>query len=48
MHTIVYSHKLQRIAAEGIARLACYDYVNLKKAKIPDELLAKITTLQGF
>jgi acyl-CoA thioester hydrolase len=45
MHHVVVSHKLQRIAAEGTAKLVCYDYKNLCKAPIPvpiKEMILKI------
>ena len=42
MHQVVFSHKFQRIAAEGNARMVCYDYINLKKAPIPEELRRRI------
>lgn len=38
LQTIVVSHRHQRIAAEGTARIVCYDYKNLRKALIPNEL----------
>lgn len=46
MQHIVVSHRHQRIAAEGHARLVCYDYQALKKVPIPPELRAKILELE--
>jgi acyl-CoA thioester hydrolase len=42
MQHVVYSEKLNRIAAEGTSRIVCYDYKNKQKALIPSELREKI------
>ena len=42
MQHVVYSEKLQRIAAEGTSRIVCYDYKNKRKALIPNELINKL------
>jgi acyl-CoA thioester hydrolase len=42
MQHVVYSEKLQRIAAEGTSRIVCYDYKNKQKALISSELLEKL------
>ncbi|PWK27326.1 acyl-CoA thioester hydrolase [Arcicella aurantiaca] len=42
MQHVVYSEKLQRIAAEGTSRIVCYDYKNKRKALIPSNLLDKL------
>jgi acyl-CoA thioester hydrolase len=45
LYQMVYSQKLQRIAAEGRARLVSYDYDLLRKAPLPphwDEILRNI------
>ncbi|MFN8353898.1 MAG: thioesterase family protein [Spirosomataceae bacterium] len=47
MHHIVVSQRHQRIAAEGIARLVCYDYQALKKAPVPQALREKILSLEN-
>lgn len=39
MQHVVFSEKLQRIAAEGTSRIVCYDYKNKRKALIPKELI---------
>ena len=45
IQSIIVSQKHQRIAAEGIARIVCYDYANLCKSPIPAELIAKILAI---
>jgi acyl-CoA thioester hydrolase len=45
IHSIVVSHQHQRIAAQGVARIVCYNYATLSKAPIPAQLLAKIGAL---
>jgi acyl-CoA thioester hydrolase len=45
MNHVVFSHKHQRIAAEGSGRLVCYDYQNLCKAPVPETLKEKILAL---
>ena len=42
MQHVVYSEKLQRIAAEGTSRIVCYDYKNKRKALIPNDLIDKL------
>lgn len=42
MQHVVYSEKLQRIAAEGTSRIVCYDYKNKCKALIPNDLINKL------
>lgn len=42
MQHVVFSEKLQRIAAEGTSRIICYDYQNKRKALIPKELINKL------
>ena len=42
MQHLVYSEKLQRIAAEGTSRIVCYDYKLKKKALISSELRDKL------
>lgn len=42
MQHVVYSEKLQRIAAEGTSRIVCYDYKNKCKALIPNDLIDKL------
>ena len=44
MQHVVFSEKLQRIAAEGTSRIVCYDYKNKRKALIPKELINKLET----
>ncbi len=42
MQHIVYSEKLQRIAAQGTSRIVCYDYKSKQKALISSELREKL------
>ena len=42
MQHLIYSEKLQRVAAEGTSRIVCYDYENKRKALIPKELIDKM------
>jgi acyl-CoA thioester hydrolase len=42
MQHVVYSEKLQRIAAEGTSLIVCYDYKIRQKALIPIELRDKL------
>ena len=42
MQHLVYSEKLQRVAAEGTSRIVCYDYEKKRKALIPKELIDKM------
>jgi len=42
MQHFVFSEKLQRIAAEGMSRIVCYDYKNKQKAFISSELRKKL------
>lgn len=42
MQHVVYSEKLQRIAAEGTSRIVCYDYKNKRKAPIPNDLIEQL------
>ncbi len=42
MQHIVFSEKLQRVAAEGTSKIVCYDYKNKCKALIPKELIDKL------
>ncbi|MDX2306245.1 MAG: thioesterase family protein [Microscillaceae bacterium] len=44
MEQIIFSHKLQRIAAEIRTRIVSYDYIQLKKAPIWEELRVKLMT----
>ncbi len=42
MQHLVYSEKLQRIAAEGTSRIVCYDYKSKQKALLSSELRDKL------
>ena len=42
MQHLVYSEKLQRIAAEGTSRIVCYDYKSKQKSLISSELREKL------
>ena len=41
----VYSHRLQKIAAEGEGTIVCFDYRENRKAPIPAKLRRKISEL---
>lgn len=41
---VVYSEKLQRIAAEGTSKIVCYDYRNKRKALIPRNIIEILGT----
>lgn len=43
----VVSHKLQKVAADGTAELVSYDYRNLQKAPMPEEIRSRIEELEG-
>ena len=45
MHYLVFSHRHQRVAAEGSGRIVSYDYRNKCKAPIPEELAARLAAL---
>ena len=46
MFYAVYSHGLQKIAAEGEGTIVCFDYRENRKAPLPDELREKISELE--
>ena len=47
MQPIIVSHRHGRIAAEGTARLVCYDYAALRKAPLPAALRERILALEA-
>ena len=47
MKYAVVSHQHQRLAAIGDAKVVMFDYVNNKKAYIPDEIRKTIIDLEG-
>jgi acyl-CoA thioester hydrolase len=47
MFYAVYSHRLQKIAAEGEGTIVCFDYRENRKAPLPDELRKKISELEN-
>ena len=47
MNTIIVSHKLAAIAAEGQQRLVMYDYHNHHKALLSDELRQRISSVES-
>jgi acyl-CoA thioester hydrolase len=47
MKTIIVSHKLKALAAEGEQRLVIYDYVNHVKAELNDEIRKKIEAIEA-
>jgi acyl-CoA thioester hydrolase len=47
MNTIIVSHKLQALAAEGQQKLVVYDYHNHVKAKMPDDIRIKIEAIEN-
>lgn len=46
MEYAVWSSKSQRVAAEGTGLVMSYDYVNNKRANIPDEVRQRINKLE--
>jgi acyl-CoA thioester hydrolase len=47
MFYAVYSHRLQKIAAEGEGTIVCFDYLENRKAPLPSELRRKISELEN-
>jgi acyl-CoA thioester hydrolase len=47
MFYAVYSHRLQKIAAEGEGTIVCFDYRENRKALLPAELRRKISELEN-
>jgi len=47
MEYLVFSHQHQKIAAEGIGLIVCFNYKENKKAPIPDELKRRIEELES-
>lgn len=47
MFYAVYSHSLQRIAAEGEGTIVCFDYRENRKAPLPAELRLRICELEN-
>ena len=47
MFYAVYSHRLQKIAAEGEGTIVCFDYRENRKAPLPEKLKAKIAELEN-
>jgi acyl-CoA thioester hydrolase len=47
MFYAVYSHRLQKLAAEGEGTIVCFDYRENRKARLPDELKRKIAELES-
>ena len=47
MFYAVYSHSLQRIAAEGEGTIVCFDYRENRKAPLPAELRLRISELEN-
>jgi len=47
MFYAVYSHRLQRLAAEGEGTIVCFDYRENRKAPLPAELKQKISALEN-
>ncbi|HET6890083.1 MAG TPA: thioesterase family protein [Pyrinomonadaceae bacterium] len=47
MEYYVVSHKHQRVAAEGVGLIVCFNYKENKKAPIPDELKRRIEELES-
>ena len=48
MFYAVYSHRLQKIAAEGEGTIVCFDYRENRKALLPAELRRKISEVGKF
>jgi acyl-CoA thioester hydrolase len=47
MFYAVYSHRLQKIAAEGEGTIVCFDYRENRKALLPAELRRKISEVEN-
>ena len=47
MFYAIYSHRLQKIAAEGEGTIVCFDYRENRKAPLPEELKANISELEN-
>jgi len=47
MFYAVYSHRLQKLAAEGEGTIVCFDYRENRKAPLPAELKQKISALEN-
>jgi acyl-CoA thioester hydrolase len=47
MFYAVYSHRLQKTAAEGEGTIVCFDYRENRKALLPEELKRKISELES-
>jgi len=47
MFYAVYSHGLQKTAAEGEGTIVCFDYRENRKAPLPEELKLKISELES-
>jgi acyl-CoA thioester hydrolase len=47
MFYAVFSHRLQRVAAEGEGMVVCFNYRENRKALLPAALIRKITELEG-
>ena len=47
MDTIIVSHKLKAIAAEGHQKLVIYDYHNHVKAQLPDDVRRRIAEIEA-
>ncbi len=47
MEVCVFSHRLQKIAAEGTAEIVVFNYRENKKATLPEEVRKNIAALEG-
>ena len=47
MKTIIVSHKLKALAAEGEQRLVVYDYINHVKAELDDKIRERIEEIEA-
>jgi acyl-CoA thioester hydrolase len=47
MFYAVYSHRLQKIAAEGEGTIVCFDYRENRKALLPADLRRKISEVEN-
>jgi acyl-CoA thioester hydrolase len=47
MFYALYSHTLQKVAAEGEGTIVCFDYRENRKASLPHELKQKIAELEN-
>ncbi len=48
MQHVIYSHKLQRVAAEGESVVVSYDYRQARKVPLPQEMIDRIKEIDSI